>query len=64
LETEWIAKHEVDRDCERSVGEVRSHYFQQGSNFEEEILLRGESVIPAYFISIKLFHIYVIKIVF
>ena len=23
LEMEWIAKHEVDRDCERSVGEVR-----------------------------------------
>jgi len=42
LETEWITKHEVGRDCERSVGEVRPRYFQQVSNFEDETLLRGE----------------------
>jgi len=41
LETEWIAKHEVDRDCEKSVGEVRPHYFQQVSNFEDKILSMG-----------------------
>jgi len=45
---EWIAKHEVDRDYERSAGEVCHRYFQQVSNFKDKILLRGrESIRPA-----------------
>ena len=56
METEWIGKHEVDRDCDRSAGDVCPRYFQQVSNFKDEILLRGESVRPVYLVFCQAIH--------
>ena len=55
METEWIAKYEVDWNYERSAGEVRPPLFPTSKQFRGRNSFRGESVIPAYFISVKLF---------